>query len=131
MKKHILSVDDEPDIRELLKESLSMAGYRVSTAGLPEEARRIAKDDPPQLIILDFQIEEGDGFMLIDEMRTLRPGVPIMLLTGAVFGKGAVRESIERKVDGYLDKTSSLAVILAEVERLLGDKPAPAPRANS
>jgi DNA-binding response OmpR family regulator len=123
MKKHILSVDDEPDIRELLSESLTMAGYRVSTAALPDEARRIAKDDPPNLIILDFQIEEGDGLMLIDEMRTMRPGVPIMLLTGAVFGEGPVRDAIERKVDCYLDKTSSLAVILSEVERLLRDKP--------
>ena len=127
MKKHILSVDDESDIRELLKESLSMAGYRVSTAALPEEARRIAKADPPQLIILDFQIEEGDAMTLIQEMRTLCTGVPIMLLTGAVFGKGAVREAIEKKVDGYLDKTASLAEILAEVERLLRDKPVPAP----
>lgn len=124
MKKHILSVDDEPDIRELLSESLTMAGYRVSTAALPDEARRIAKDDPPNLIILDFQIEEGDGLMLIDEMRATRPGVPIMLLTGAVFGEGAVRDAIERKVDSYLDKTASLSVILAEVERLLRDKPA-------
>jgi DNA-binding response OmpR family regulator len=121
-KKHILSVDDEPDIRELLKESLTIAGYRVSTAALPEEARRIVTDDPPNLIILDFQIEEGDGLMLIDEMRRLRPGVPIMLLTGAVFGEGPVRAAIEKKVDAYIDKTASLSTILAEVERLLRDK---------
>jgi two-component system OmpR family response regulator len=124
MKKHILSVDDEPDIRELLSESLTMAGYRVSTAALPDDAKRIVKDDPPNLIILDFQIEEGDGLMLIDEIRAMRPGVPIMLLTGAVFGEGAVRDAIERKVDSYLDKTASLSVILAEVDRLLRDKPA-------
>ncbi len=98
-----------------------MAGYRVSTAALPDQAMRILKDDPPDLIILDFQIEEGDGFMLIDQIRALRPGAPIMLLTGAVFGEGAVRDAIERKVDGYLDKTVSLAAILAEVERLLRD----------
>jgi len=124
MKKHILSVDDEPDIRELLSESLTMAGYRVSTAALPDDAKRIVKDDPPNLIILDFQIEEGDGLILIDEIRAMRPGVPIMLLTGAVFGEGAVRDAIERKVDSYLDKTASLSVILAEVDRLLRDKPA-------
>src|ERR1700753_2186843 len=110
-KKHILSVDDEPDIRELLKESLTIAGYRVTTAALPDEARRVATEDPPHLIILDFQIEEGDGLMLIDDMRRLRPGAPIMLLTGAVFGDGPVRTAIEKKVDGYLDKTASLSTI--------------------
>jgi len=121
MKKHILSVDDEQDIRELLQESLGMQGYRVSTAATPEEARKTAKADRPDLIILDFQIEESDGFILIDEFRRLYSAVPLMLLTGAVFGKGAVREAIEKKVASYLDKTASLSEIVSEVRRLIGD----------
>ena len=121
MKKHILSVDDEQDIRELLQESLGMRGYRVSTAATPDEARKIAKADRPDLIILDFQIEESDGFVLIDEFRKLYPNIPLMLLTGAVFGKGAVREVIEKKVASYLDKTASLAQIIDEIHRLIGD----------
>ncbi len=121
MKKHILSVDDEQDIRELLQESLGMRGYRVSTAANPDEARKIAKADRPDLIILDFQIEESDGFILIDEFRKLYPNIPLMLLTGAVFGKGAVREVIEKKVASYLDKTASLAQIIDEIHRLIGD----------
>ena len=121
MKKHILSVDDEKDIRELLQESLGMRGYRVSTAATPDEARKIAKADRPDLIILDFQIEESDGFVLIDEFRKLYPNIPLMLLTGAVFGKGAVRDVIEKKVASYLDKTASLSQILDEIHRLIGD----------
>ncbi|MGA2544582.1 MAG: response regulator [Verrucomicrobiota bacterium] len=121
MKKHILSVDDEQDIRELLQESLGMRGYRVSTAATPDEARKIAKADRPDLIILDFQIEESDGFVLIDEFRKLYPNIPLMLLTGAVFGKGAVREVIEKKVASYLDKTASLSQIMDEIHRLIGD----------
>lgn len=121
MKKHILSIDDEQDIRELLQESLGMQGYRVSAAATPDEARKIAKADRPDLIILDFQIEESDGFILIDEFRKLYPGLPLMLLTGAVFGKGAVREAIEQKVSSYLDKTASLSEIVSEVRRLIGD----------
>jgi two-component system response regulator FlrC len=121
MKKHILSVDDEQDIRELLQESLGMQGYRVSAAATPDEARKIAKNDRPDLIILDFQIEESDGFILIDEFRKIYPNTPLMLLTGAVFGKGPVREAIEKKVASYLDKTASLAEIVSEVHRLIGD----------
>jgi two-component system, OmpR family, response regulator len=121
MKKHIISVDDEKDIRELLQESLSLQGYRVSTAATPDEARKLARADYPDLVILDFQIEESDGLILIDEFHTLCPNVPIMLLTGAVFGKGAVREAIEKKVSSYLDKTASLSQIVAEIHRLIGD----------
>jgi two-component system response regulator RegA len=105
-----------------------MRGYRVSTAATPDEARKIVKADLPDLIILDFQIEESDGFVLIDEFRQKYPKIPLMLLTGAVFGTGAVREVIEKKVASYLDKTASLADIVAEIHRLIGDPEADAPK---
>jgi DNA-binding NtrC family response regulator len=123
MKKHILSIDDEADIRELLQEVLTLKGYRVSTAAEPEQAKKIIKADPPQLIIMDFQIEEGDGFVLMEEIKRLGPAIPVLLLTGAVFDRGVVRDTIEKKVSSYLDKTASLSTIVAEVERLLGDAP--------
>ena len=121
MNKHILSVDDEAAIRELLQEILTMKGYRVSTAATAREAKRIIEDDPPQLVILDFQIEEGDGFTLIEEMKILCPSTPILLLTGAVFDQGVVRDMINTKVAGYLDKTASLEIIVNEIQRLLAD----------
>jgi DNA-binding NtrC family response regulator len=128
MKKHILCVDDEPDIREMLQEVLTLKGYRVSTAAKPEPARKVVKEDPPQLIIMDFQIEEGDGFVLIEDIKGLGPNIPILLLTGAVFDRTVVRETIEKKVARYLDKTASLSTIVSEIQRLLGDTPAkPAP----
>jgi DNA-binding NtrC family response regulator len=123
MKKHILSIDDEADIRELLSEVLTLKGYRVSTAAEPGQAKKIIKEDPPQLIIMDFQIEEGDGFVLIEEIKRMAPAIPVLLLTGAVFDRGVVRDTIEKKVAGYLDKTASLSTIVAEIERLLGDAP--------
>lgn len=121
MKKHILSVDDEADIRELLQEALTMRGYRVSTAAEPALAKKIVKEDPPQLIIMDFQIEEGDGFVLIEEFKKLAPNTPILLLTGAVFDRATVRDTIEKKVASYLDKTASLSTITSEIQRLVGD----------
>jgi DNA-binding NtrC family response regulator len=121
MKKHILSIDDEADIRELLREVLTIKGYRVSTAAEPEQAKKIVKDDPPNLIIMDFQIEEGDGFVLIEEIKKLGPNIPILLLTGAVFDRNVVRDTIEKKVARYLDKTASLNTIVTEIEKLLGD----------
>jgi DNA-binding NtrC family response regulator len=126
MKKHILSIDDEADIRELLQEVLTIKGYRVSTAAEPDQAKKIIKEDPPQLIIMDFQIEEGDGFVLMEDIKRLVPDVPVLLLTGAVFDRGTVRDTIEKRVASYLDKTASLSTIVAEVQRLLGDAP-PAP----
>jgi DNA-binding NtrC family response regulator len=121
MKKHILSIDDEADIRELLQEALTIKGYRVTTAAEPEKAKKIVKEDPPDLIIMDFQIEEGDGFVLIEEIKKLGPNIPILLLTGAVFDRTVVRETIEKKVARYLDKTASLNTIVTEIQKLLGE----------
>ena len=123
MIKHILSVDDEADIRELLQEALTLKGYRVSIAADPAAARKIVKEDPPQLIIMDFQLEVGDGFVLIDEFRKQLPGTPILLLTGAAFDPQVVRDVVLKKVSAYLDKTASLATIVSEIQRLLGDSP--------
>jgi DNA-binding NtrC family response regulator len=123
MKKHILTVDDEVDIRELLQQALGFRGYRVSTAADAVQARKIVTEDPPQLIIMDFQIEEGDGFVLIEEMKKLAPATPILLLTGAFFDHQVVRDVILKRVAGYLDKTATLAMIVGEIQRLLGDPP--------
>jgi DNA-binding NarL/FixJ family response regulator len=70
---------------------------------------------------MDFQIEEGDGFVLIEEIKKLGPNIPILLLTGAVFDRNVVRDTIEKKVARYLDKTASLNTIVTEIEKLLGD----------
>jgi DNA-binding response OmpR family regulator len=127
MKKYILCIGDERDIRELLHEALTSRGYRVDTAADPETAKKLVRADLPDLIIMDFQIEEGDGFVLIEEIKKLGPQIPILLLTGAVFDRALVRDTIEKKVARYLDKTASLSTILAEIEKLLA---APAPREN-
>jgi DNA-binding NtrC family response regulator len=128
MKKQILVIDDEADIRELLREALTIKGYRVSTAADPEQARNMVKEDPPQLIIMDFQIEQGDGFVLIEDLKGLGPKIPILLLTGALFDRNVVRDTIEKRVACYLDKTASLSTIVAEIERLLADAPASSER---
>jgi DNA-binding response OmpR family regulator len=105
-----------------LKEVLTMKGYRVSTAAEPSRAKQIVEDDPPQLIIMDFQIEEGDGFALIEKFKKFVPATPILLLTGVIFDQQVVRDTIEKKVDSYLDKTASLKRIVLEIQRLLGDR---------
>jgi DNA-binding NtrC family response regulator len=128
MKEHILVIDDEADIRELLREVLTIKGYRISTAADPEQAKKMVKETPPQLIILDFQIEQGDGFVLIEDIKRLAPNIPIMLLTGALFDRNVVRDTIEQRVSRYLDKTTPLSTIVSEIELLLGHAPASSER---
>ena len=119
MKKHILTVDDESEIRELLREILSAAGYRVSDASSVEEAMRIVRSDPPDLVITDLQLEEGDGFELVEQVKAAAPKLPVIMLTGVLFDPEVVRGPVGEKIAAYVEKTAPLERVLQEVRRQL------------
>lgn len=119
MNPHILIVDDEAEIRDLLALFLTKAGYRVTALATPAEAIALAKKDPPALLISYLQLEESDGLAMIDELRALLPQMPVLLLTGVLFDAQVFRETLSKKVSSYLPKTTPLARIHAEIQRLL------------
>jgi DNA-binding NtrC family response regulator len=119
MRQHILIVDDEADIRDLLSQALNARGYRITSAASVAEALRSCKQDPPDMIISDLQLENSDGLQMIAEMKATLPDKPVMLLTGVLFDQEVVSKVLESKVACYLAKTSSLAQILEAVRQLL------------
>ncbi|MHB8521205.1 MAG: response regulator [Limisphaerales bacterium] len=130
MKKHILLIDDEAPIREILTRALTAEGYRISAAGTVAEAQRVVQQDPPDLIISDLQMEDGDGLALAAQWKQEVPTVPVMLLTGVIFDPDVVQQNLSQKVSAYLAKTTPLKRILEEVRRLLTEprpeRPSPA-----
>ena len=122
-QKHILIVDDEDAVRGLLSEVLDGAGYRVT--GVPSVALALeaVRAGRPDLIITDLQMDEADGFELIDALQERAPGVPVILLTGVLFDHAVIARLGAGKIAAYLEKTTSLDRILAEVARQLA-KPA-------
>lgn len=121
MTKHVLTIDDEVALLEILSETLTAKGYRVTSAESAHEGLRVAKDDPPQLIISDLQMEDSDGLELIEKLKKMLPTVPIILLTGVVFDTEVVDANISKKVSLYIPKMTSLQKITEAVQRLLGD----------
>jgi DNA-binding NtrC family response regulator len=119
MNKHILTVDDESEIRELLREILTASGYRVSGASSTAEAMRVVRDDTPDLIITDLQLEESDGFDLVEQVRAVAPKLPIIMLTGVLFDPQVLRGPIGEKIAAYVEKTAPLERVLQEVRRQL------------
>jgi DNA-binding NtrC family response regulator len=115
---HILIVDDELVIRELLESFLAMAGYRVTAVPSAFEAEAVAVRDRPALVITDLQLEESDGLEMVSRLKTLLPETPMILLTGVLFDPKVVREVLHKKVSSYIEKTAPLSRILEEVRRL-------------
>ena len=119
MKKHILIVDDEAEIRDLLDLFLTGHGYRVTALASALEALRCAATDRPDLIISDLQLEDSDGLAMIDQLKATLPTTPVLLLTGVLFDPQVFHDTLSKKVSAYLMKTSSLSRIKTEIERLL------------
>jgi CheY-like chemotaxis protein len=117
-KKHILVVDDEAVIRELLESFLSQAGYRVTTVPSALEAEAVAEQDRPDLVITDLQLEESDGLEMVARLKEFLGATPMILLTGVLFDPKVVREVLHKKVSSYIEKTAPLSRILEEVRRL-------------
>ena len=77
---HLLVVDDEPNIRDLLASSLRFAGFEVSTAADGNGALRGAEAEP-DLIVLDVMLPDMDGFTVARRLRERDVTTPILFLT--------------------------------------------------
>jgi CheY-like chemotaxis protein len=119
MRHHILTIDDEPAIREMLREALEVAGFRVTDVATAVEAMDVIRRDPPQLVITDLQLEETDGFVAIEQIKAEIPAVPVILLTGVLMEGDAVDRGVAGKIAGYIPKTAPLSHIVGEVKRCL------------
>jgi len=119
MPKHILTIDDEPDIRDMLSDALRITGYRVTAVSSAAEAMHVVRTDRPDMVITDLQLPEADGFEIIEQVKAVYPDIPIILLTGVLFDPSALGGDIGRKVTCYIEKTVPLAQILGEVKKHL------------
>jgi two-component system, OmpR family, response regulator len=120
MSKTILHIEDEEAIRQIMAELLTGEGYQVSSVASPGEALAAARAAAPDLIISDLQLDEADGLKTVAQLLEIRPGTPVILLTGVLIAPQVARETVGRLVSAYLEKTRPLSEILAAVTRLIG-----------
>lgn len=116
---HILVVDDEPDIRSLLKEILEDEGYKVTTAEDAAHAREARLAQRPELILLDIWMPDVDGITLLKEWIAEEPLTqPVIIMSG----HGTVETAVEATRLGaydYIEKPLSLAKLLLTIEHAL------------
>ncbi|MCC6143199.1 MAG: response regulator [Candidatus Hydrogenedentes bacterium] len=122
-KHHILIVDDEEDILELVRYNLEKVGYQVSCAETGTEAIRIARAELPDAILLDLMLPGLDGLevtsLLKNDVKTRH--LPIVMLTAKGSESDIVR-GLEAGADDYVTKPFSPKVLLARLKAVLRRK---------
>lgn len=119
MKQHILIVDDEEQIRELLSLYLSKRGYDVSTAATSSETLRLMNEMPVDLVVLDIGLADEDGLKLLEELKATWPNVLVVMLTGMGFVEDLLQEAHQKGADGYVSKVLPLDELLIAIQRIL------------
>jgi two-component system, NtrC family, nitrogen regulation response regulator NtrX len=116
---HILVVDDEPDIRNLVKEILEDEGFEVSVAHSGESARQARRMRRPDLILLDIWMDDVDGITLLREWSEGGSlPCPIIIMSGHATVETAV-EATRLGAYDFIEKPISLAKLLLVVNRAL------------
>src|SRR5262247_3282177 len=118
---HILVVDDEADIRTLLKEILSEEGYEVDVAANAAQARASRARQSPDLVLLDIWMPDVDGISLLREWSaSTTDGCPVVMMSGHGTVETAVEATRLGAVD-YVEKPLSLAKLLRTVQSAMDE----------
>ncbi len=120
MKPYILVVDDEPDIRHLVKDILEDEGYEVSVAENGNAARQQVQARVPDLTLLDIWMPDVDGITLLKEFTKAGHSSPVVMISG----HGTVETAVEATRLGafdFVEKPLSMGKLLSTVERAIAE----------
>ncbi|MFN0149909.1 MAG: response regulator [bacterium] len=119
-KQTILVVDDEANLRKILKFHLEASGYRVLTAEDGMEGIEVAKREQPTLVLLDLMMPKMSGSDVVRELK-VEPTtrfIPVIILTAKTGNEEKIRQ-LENGAQDYITKPFSLSEVLARVKSVI------------
>ncbi|PWH12666.1 MAG: response regulator [Anaerolineae bacterium] len=116
----ILYVEDDPNNRTLIRRILGAEGYTVHEAANASIALEKLKTLKPDLILMDINMPEVDGYTLTAQIRAIpeMSNVPIVALTANVM-KGDRERSLQAGCDGYIQKPIDIDTIATQIQRFM------------
>jgi two-component system, OmpR family, alkaline phosphatase synthesis response regulator PhoP len=115
---HILLIEDNPGFADGLRQNLEFDGYRVTVASDVAASARAIAVAPPDLIILDLMLPDGNGYDVLRTIRERDSVTPVLLLTALSEEAHKVR-GFRLGADDYVTKPFGLLELLARIESLL------------
>jgi signal transduction histidine kinase len=117
----ILSVDDNEASRYAIGRTLRQAGFRVIEAGTGMEALRRAREDAPDLILLDVKLPDIDGFEVSRRLKAdpVTTSIPVLQITATYSSTEHWAQALNAGADGYLTHPAEPIVLVATIRALL------------
>lgn len=116
-KKHILIIEDEPDIVRGLVDALEFEGFLVASAETGGEGIEKAREFAPDCVLLDLMLPDDNGYRVCEALRQDDPAVPIIMLTAKAQEADKVR-GLEVGADDYVTKPFSVAELIARMNAI-------------
>lgn len=131
MNRRILVIEDDPAGLRLVGYTLKKQGYEVVTASNGLEGLKKAREEGPDLVILDLMLPGVDGFEICHRLRTepQTARLPILVLSGKT-GEADRDTALKVGANAYLVKPASPSEVIKQVESLLARKAAPGQHAD-
>ena len=120
IKSTILYVEDNPDNRMLVRRILTAENYKLLEATNAVQAINLLETTTPDLILMDINMPDMDGYTLTTRIRSM-PGlarIPILALTANVM-RGDKEKTLEAGCDGYIQKPLDVDQLIREIEKFL------------
>jgi len=116
----ILYVEDNPDNRNLVRRVLMAEGYTVLEAGNASQALDHLKDGSTDLILMDINMPDMDGYTLTAKIKNMTEytRIPIVAVTANVM-RGDREKSLEAGCDGYIQKPIDIDTLAQQIERFM------------
>jgi CheY-like chemotaxis protein len=118
--RRILVVEDNPLNLKLIRDVLQVAGYDVIEAHTGEEGLHLAREDPPDLVLMDLQLPGIDGTETLRRLRqdSLARKVPVVAVTAFAMAVDRERAALAG-FDGYIEKPISVRALPGQIEGFL------------
>ena len=117
-RTHIVVVDDDREIRQAVQFSLERAGYEVSIFSSAETCLKSLDTLDCNLLVTDVKMPGIDGFGLLARIKQVRPGLPVIMITGFGDIPMAIR-AVQAGAGGFIEKPLDRDSLLQAVEELL------------
>jgi DNA-binding response OmpR family regulator len=116
--QRVLVIDDDPSIASALKRGLAYQGFAVDTAQSGAEGLAIAREQPPDAVLLDVMMPGMDGYEVLRRLRAVDEQLPVLMVTAKDASTDQV-QGLERGADDYIVKPFVFDVLVARLRALL------------